>query len=347
MEEFETEPEHSVTIEVIDTRYKYGYHVNKKRSLAYTVQSVLDRPVTAFQVCIASPRGKAKPKLDMDVVDDILKTRELLYSHHKGLYMVVHGSLCYNLCGAVDHRDDPKFTTKVESTCNGLTGELDIGAALEIGIVVHIGSCKKKEKGMHTIAKIIENVLTRDSPESKILAKELKISVGKFKKRRMIILENAAGEGSKIGSILEDIGEIYSLLSKDLIPQVKVCIDTQHAFGAGLYHWGDPKEVRRFYTDFDKIIGLKHLEVFHLNDSRVPFNSHKDRHENLGLGYIFEDGDEGLIEFFKQARRRQIPIIGEPPKKSADGGDGPGGLQDWPYVCDLLEGTKYPLMTVM
>jgi apurinic endonuclease APN1 len=345
-----------------DTDYKYGFHVTKQSTLTKTVQRVDNiMPFTAFQTCIANPRGKSIPLFD---VNDVIKARKIL--EEKELYMCVHGSLLYNLCGSVDHRKDPNFSKKCESTCSALTGELDICAGLGCGVVVHIGACKKRKEGIVTIAKLVENVLTRNSKASKELAKGLGIPIDDFKKKRKIILENAAGEGNKIGSTLEDIRDIYKEIPDNLKPQVKVCIDTAHAFGAGLYKWGIPNEVKWFYKDFDKIIGLEYLEVFHLNDSRrsekkannAPFGSKKDRHENLGLGYIFHDvpddpdepdfptlhGSEGLKEFFLQAYKRKIPIIGEPPKKTDEGGEGPGGLRDWHYVCDLLLETKYPLV---
>lgn len=344
-----------------DTDYKYGFHVTKQSTLTKTVQRVVTTmPFTAFQTCIANPRGKSIPQFD---VNDVIKARKLL--KEKELYMCVHGSLIYNLCGSVQCREDPDFSKKCESTCSALTGELDICAGLGCGVVVHIGACKKRKEGIVTIVKLVENVLTRNSKASKELAKGLGISVEDFKKRRKIILENAAGEGNKIGSTLEDIHEIIKQISDNLKPQVKVCIDTAHAFGAGLYKWGQPEEVKRFYKDFDKIIGLEYLEVFHLNDSRksekkannAPFGSRKDRHENLGLGYIFYDvpddpspdfpkyhGSDGLKEFFRMAYKKGIPIIGEPPKRTDAGGEGPGGLRDWHYVCDLLLETKYPLV---
>ena len=154
---------------------------------------------------------------------------------------------------------------------------------------------------------------------------------------------------------MEDIRDILKEVPDNLRSQVKVCIDTAHGYGAGIYQWGDPSEITKFYKDFDKIVGLEYLEVFHLNDSRrsekkannAYFGSKKDRHENLGLGYIFDDSNgvsEGLKEFFLQAYKRKIPIIGEPPSKTDAGDEGPGWLRDWPYVCDLLKDTKYPIV---
>ena len=338
-----------------DTDYKYGFHVAKQSTLTKTIQRVVSiMPFTAFQTCICNPRGKSIPPFD---VPDVIKAKKLL--EEKELYMCVHGSLVYNLAGSVAHRDDPCFSRKCESTCMALTWELDICAGLGVGVVVHPGSCKKKKKGIVTIGKMIENILTHNSEASKRLARGLGISVNEFKKRRKIILENASGSGSQIASTLEEIRDIIEEVPANLRSQVKVCIDTAHAYGAKLYKGGDPKEIKKFDKEFDRIVGLEYLEVFHLNDSRRSekkannafFGSKKDRHENLGLGYIFGDlpggsidQNDGLKEFFRQAYKRKIPIIGEPPGKTDAGDEGPGGLRDWYYVCDLLKDTKYPLV---
>ena len=280
----------------LDTNYKYGFHSKKYPTFVKTIQNLESGvyPCTAAQIYIANSRSKAPPHVD---VDDIFSAREILNNNDsfKGLYLCIHGSLLYNLAGSTKLRKDPNFTNALNVTCTNLIVELDIGAGLGAGIVVHIGSAVDKEKGIKIIAKTINYVLTKVTAQTKELAKKFGINVNKFILKRKIILENCAGEGNKIGTSLEEIHKIISKVSSYLRPQVKVCIDTAHAFGAGLYDWGKPSEVKRFYKEFDKIIGLDHLEVFHLNDSRSSskkanngyFGSKKDRHENLGLGYTF------------------------------------------------------------
>jgi len=192
-------------------------------------------------------------------------------------------------------------------------------------------------------------VFDRETKNTKNIARGLDIPLEEFKSSRKIILENAAGEGNKLGSTLDEIGQIISGVREDLRPQLKVCIDTAHIFGAGQYDFGKAKEVKRFYRDFDQKIGLDYLEVFHLNDSRVAYGSRKDRHENLGLGYIFGverneemngDGLEGLKALVEEAEKRRIPLIGEPPHKTKNGSPAPGGFWDYQVlrqICNLDE----------
>ena len=342
----------------IDTDYRYGFHCSKCPTFTETVKRVVETlPFTAFQIYLSSGRSYAPPKCG---IDDILCARELIENYQVDLY--AHGCLIYNLCGAVKHKKDPRFQTALENTCKGLSIELDIVAGLGgRGVVVHPNSCQDVKKGLYTASKTIEYVLTKNTNLTKSLSKKFKIKPDEFKRSRTIILENSAQEGNKRGGTLEELASMINGVDKKYRNQIKVCIDTAHAFGAGLYDWGKPSETERFYSDFDRVIGLEYLDVFHLNDSRESekkgsnafFGSKKDRHENLGLGWIFSDDIggitdegsrlEGLKFFLLEARKRGIRIIGEPPSTSKDGGAGLGGYRDWGFVCNVLKDTNFPL----
>lgn len=98
-----------------------------------------------------------------------------------------------------------------------------------------------------------------------------------------LLLETTAGQGSSIGSTFEELGYIVERTHNKL--PIGVCIDTCHIFAAG-YDIRTEEGWRKTLEDFDKIIGLRHLYAFHLNDSEGAFNSRKDRHANLGEGNI-------------------------------------------------------------
>lgn len=325
------------TINFVNPDLRVGFHISKLPTLYNTFDRMMPTALSAFQTYISSGRMWQPPKPN---IDDIRMTRALLERNSR--YACVHGCLLYNLAGATDHRANPNYQRNLNNTCTGLLGELDVATGFNAGVVVHVGSCKDRKRGIFTISRTVSHCLKTVTPSAKMVAKGLEIPIDEYVTSRKIILENAAGEGSKIGSALGEIAEIISMVDEDVRGQVKVCIDTAHIFGAGQYDMGDVDSVHTFFDDFDTTIGLDRLELFHLNDSRVPFGSKKDRHENLGLGYIFSpdrddegDGTEGLRALVDRAERLRIPLVGEPPAKTRDKTPGPGGFWDYAVLKGL------------
>lgn len=125
----------------------------------------------------------------------------------------------------------------------------------------------------------------------------------------VLLLENLAGEGRKIGSKFEELANIIShIRNKD---KIAVCFDTAHAFGAG-YDLSDPEKTDLMLEEFDAIIGLEKMKVIHFNDSKMPLGSKKDRHEHLGSGMI---GEKGLKHFVRRIKDTVEAGIIETPKK--------------------------------
>lgn len=310
---------------------RYGFHVSTAGKTSWVelfTRLIENTPLQAYQIYLASGHSKQKPACNPT---DIIEARKLLDLHQR--YLSIHASLLYNPCGSVTHIDDPDFARKWESTITALTAELDIATGFGAGCVLHIGSCRKKEAGYKTITDTLVRVLTTATREAERMANAEGVSVESFIKRRRVILENSAGEGTKYGSTLEDIAVIIGNLPSSVRGQVTVCIDTAHLCGAGKYDVGDPTSTDLFYDDFERLIGLDKLELFHLNDSLVPMGSKKDRHANLGHGYLFGDlrssgnGEEGLRHFILRAREAGKPMIGEPPND---------GIEDWYYVHEVI-----------
>lgn len=338
-------------MEVLSPHHRYGFHTLKLPSLFRTVERVWRCfPYNTMQIYIASGRSYTPPKCDFD---DVVRARQFLVDHD--MWLCIHGCLLYNLCGSVNHSKDDHFSRNLTNTINNFSLELDIGAGLGCGgVVIHPNSCKDKSRGLKQISETIETVLTRDTPITRGLAKKLGISKDDLKKQRLILLENCAGEGTKRGQDFEELKSMIVQVPEHLQPQIKICIDTAHAFGSGMVDFGVKENTIQFYKDFDECIGLEHLGCFHLNDSRRSeskkknafFGSKKDVHENLGLGYIFGTPERlsSLETFFDMARKHNIPIIGEPPAKNEDGSPGLRGKLDWVVVRHVLEDTKYPLM---
>lgn len=328
-----------MTLVYRDPKVKFGYHINKEKTLFDSFSRLLGSPLSAYQIYISNSRSWKEPSVDLK---DIELSRNLLKSN--GRYACVHASLLYNIAGATNGRSDPKYNYCLDCTRKNLMTELDISAGIGAGTVVHTGSRKDKDEGLKDTVETINKVLKDDSKITCDISKMLEIPIYEFKKERKLILENSAGEGNKLGSTLLSISEIIYSVDEDIVDQVKVCIDTAHAAGSGEYDFGNPEEVVRFYQEFDDIIGLSHLELFHLNDSRAKIGSKRDLHENLGLGYIFSaeredgiDGSLGLKKFVHLAKENQIPFIGEPPAKTLDGKIGPGGKWDYDILRNIYK----------
>ena len=333
-----------MTLRFIDTDYKYGYHITKFPSMTETLLRIVKAtPLISMKVYISSPKSKAPPTFDYE---DLKMARSIIDKY--SIHVVIHGCLLYNLAGTTNGSKDSNYIQALDSTLKALTAELDFGVMLKSGVVIHPGSQKNTDEGLARIAKSIEDVLTRKTIESEKIAKILNISADDVIKRRKVIIENAAGEGTKLCSTLEEIAKVINLVNVKLRPQIKVCIDTAHSFGRGIYDWGLEEEIHRFYSDFEKIVGLQYLEMFHFNDSMKSeekgknafFGSRKDRHAQLGEGYIFGTPERlhQIKTFMLEARKRGLIVIGEPPVS---------GMDDWDLVVKLLSDTEYPLVEVL
>ena len=146
--------------------------------------------------------------------------------------------------------------------------------------------------------------LTGDVEESLQLVAESINEVRKTHPYGVICLETMAGKGSEVGRTFEQIRKIIDLIiDKD---RIGVCLDTCHIHDGG-YDLADPDAV---LVQFDEIIGLNYLHVLHINDSKNPIGSHKDRHANIGTGEI---GTGKLVSFINCARLSNIPMILETP----------------------------------
>jgi len=102
-----------------------------------------------------------------------------------------------------------------------------------------------------------------------------------------LIMENSAGGGNKLGL---DFGEVGEIMKRADSERVKVCLDTAHIFEAGGIDEYSPSKIKALCDDFDREVGLDKLVTLHINDSKTPYNSHHDRHENIGDGHIGLDG---------------------------------------------------------
>ena len=131
----------------------------------------------------------------------------------------------------------------------------------------------------------------------------------KVKNAVILLLENTAGQGTEIGYTFAQIRKIIEGVRDH--ERMGVCLDTAHTFEAG-YDLSNKEGLERALEKFDQVVGLKRLHLLHLNDSKTPLGSRKDRHWHIGEGYI---GLEGFRNLVNHPLLRHLPGIMETPRK--------------------------------
>ena len=124
----------------------------------------------------------------------------------------------------------------------------------------------------------------------------------------MILIETTAGTGSALGSTFEELAALREAIGSDVRDRIGFCADTCHLYSAGHDLVDDYEGVWRRW---EAVIGLRHLRCLHLNDSKTPFGSHRDRHELIAQGSL---GPDPFRRVMRDPRFAGIPKILETPK---------------------------------
>jgi len=162
-------------------------------------------------------------------------------------------------------------------------------------VMTHIGSAKEYGQ-KEAIRKVIE-----------MLKKSLEGYHGTTK----LLLENSAGAGEIIGDDLRELAEIIKGVNNPSV--AGICLDTQHSFASG-YNWLDFENTIK---KVDKELGIEKIKLIHANDSQSDFNSHRDRHENIGKGKIGIKGFGNIVSFAKENNIDMICELEEPGVKES------------------------------
>lgn len=205
--------------------------------------------------------------------------------------IVVHAPYIINLANTVKPET---FTLAVEF----LEKEIIRTAAMRSKVLVlHPGSCLDAgvDVGTAQIVKGLNQVLDQNEDDV------------------FIALETMAGKGSEIGRSFEELARIYEGVHKK--ERLRVCFDTCHVNDAGYDLVHDYEGV---FQHFDEVLGLGQIAVFHINDSMNLCGTHKDRHANIGKGYL---GEEVLKKLVHDPRFEEVPKILETPWLCEEGSD--------------------------
>jgi deoxyribonuclease-4 len=259
--------------------FKIGCHLSVSGGYEAMGKDALKIGANTFQFFTRNPRGsKAK---DIDPLD-AEKLRILLKENNFGK-LIGHAPYTLNICSADE--STRRFAAEV------LEDDLKRMEYIPYNYYnFHPGSHLKQgvDEGIKYITDLLNKVL-------------------KAEQTTIVLLETMAGKGTEIGSTFEELKLIMD--NVQLKEKIGVCLDTCHVYDAGYDIVNDLDGV---LNKFDNIVGLENLYAIHLNDSKNPFNSHKDRHETIGEGSI---GTEAISRIINHPKLYDLPFFLETPNE--------------------------------
>ena len=272
-----------------------GCHLSSSKGFAAMGRQALELGANTFQFFTRNPRGSRAKDLDEA---DAAALRDLMAERAFGP-IVAHAPYTLNLCGAEEHNRLFARETMADDLrrLEHLPGQL-----YNFHPGSHVG--QGIETGIGLIAQGLNAILRPEQTTT-------------------VLLETMAGKGSEVGGRFEELRAILDRVT--LSDRMGVCLDTCHVSDAGYDLVGDLDGV---LTEFDRVIGLEKLRAVHLNDSKNPPGSRKDRHACLGEGTI---GLEALTRIVRHPALKRLPFCLETPN------DLPGYAREIALMRELAE----------
>ena len=256
-----------------------GSHLSISKGYAAMGRDALKIGANTLQFFSRNPRGTKARAIEEK---DIAAFRQICQEHDFGT-LLCHAPYILNACSA-----DPGLRDLARDT---MADDLKRMEYLPGNLYnFHPGSHVKQgtEAGITMISEMLNSILT---PEQ----------------HTTVLLETMAGKGSEVGGKFEELAAIIERV--ELKDKVGVCLDTCHVHDGGydiVHHLDEVLE------EFDQIIGLEKLKAIHLNDSKNPCGSHKDRHEKIGQGCI---GLDALVRVINHPLLCHLPFYLETPNE--------------------------------
>ncbi len=256
-----------------------GCHLSTSKGFENMGKEALSIGANTFQFFTRNPRGGMAKKIDEKDVAALLE----LTKANNFATLLAHASYTLNGCSADD--STRKFAIEM------MTDDLARMEYLPNNFYnFHPGSHVKQgvDIGIDYIAEMLNGIL---KPEQTTI----------------VLLETMSGKGSEVGQNFEELKAILDRII--LSDKMGVCLDTCHVYDSGYDIVNDLDGV---LAKFDDIIGLDKLYAIHLNDSKYPFNSHKDRHETIGQGFI---GLKAIADIISHPKLSHLPFFLETPNE--------------------------------
>lgn len=254
-----------------------GCHLSSSKGYKAMGKDAISINANTFQFFTRNPRGSKAKEMDLKDVEGLLQLME----ENKFTKILAHAPYTLNPCSADERTRE--FAMEV------LIDDLARMEHLPNNFYnFHPGNHLKQgvEVGIEYIVNSLNDVL---KPEQTTI----------------VLLETMSGKGTEIGRSFEELKQIIDGIK--LSDKIGVCLDTCHVYDAG---YDIVQDLDGVIQEFDRIIGLDKLHAIHLNDSKNPFASHKDRHAKIGEGYI---GAEGIVRIINHPKLRHLPFFLETP----------------------------------
>ncbi len=258
---------------------KIGCHLSSSKGFLAMGKTALSIGANTFQFFTRNPRGGKAKELDLEDVAAYCS-----FAKEHGLFPILaHAPYTLNACAADEGlREFPENTMADDlARLEHLPGSM---------YNFHPGSHVQQgaERGIELISSLLNKIL-------------------KAEQTTTVLLETMAGKGSEVGRSFEELRAILDRTA--LSDKLGICLDTCHVFDGG---YDIENDLDGVLEEFDRVIGLSRLRAVHLNDSKNPLGSHKDRHEKLGEGKISLKALEAVLN---HPALRELPFYLETPNE--------------------------------
>ncbi len=256
-----------------------GCHLSTSKGFIHMGKEALSIDANTFQFFTRNPRGSKAKGIDENDVKGLLKIME----DNNFVPLLGHAPYTLNPCSADQRTKEFALEVLIDDL---VRMEHLPNNYYNFHPGSHVG--QGTEKGIELIADALNFILTK-------------------KQTTIVLLETMSGKGSEVGSTFQEMRQIIEKVKLD--EKVGVCLDTCHVYDGGYDIVNDLDGV---LAEFDRIIGLDRLRAIHLNDSKNPFASHKDRHAKIGEGNI---GLKAITDMINHPKLRLLPFYLETPNE--------------------------------
>lgn len=256
-----------------------GCHLSASKGYTHMAKEAISIGGNTFQFFTRNPRGGKAKEVDPKDVESFLNI-----SKENGFAKILaHAPYTINVCSA-----DEGIRKFGKDTMKDDLEKLEFvpGNMYNFHPGSHVG--QGTDEGIRLIIEALNEILWKEQSTT-------------------VLLETMAGKGSEVGRSFEELKRIID--GVELKEKLGVCLDTCHVYDAG---YDIVNNLDKVLDEFDEVIGLDRLKAIHINDSKNPFESHKDRHEKIGEGSI---GIEAFKRIINHPKLRDLPFYLETPNE--------------------------------